>query len=190
MAAYSAVLRGATKVFSVDRHPDRLALAEKLGAIPIDDSKGSPVEQILAQTGGEGADVGCECVGYQAHDPQGHEHPDMTMNNLVCSVRVTGGIGVVGIFLPRDPLGPDPLEKNGRLAFDFGDFWFRGQRVGTGQCNVKAYNRELRNLIHVGKAKPSMVVSHKLPLGEAPEAYKHFDARDNGWTKVVLRPAA
>src|ERR1700756_2138375 len=51
MAAYSAVLRGATKVFVVDRHPDRLALAEKVGGIPIDDSKGSPVEQILAQTG-------------------------------------------------------------------------------------------------------------------------------------------
>jgi threonine dehydrogenase-like Zn-dependent dehydrogenase len=190
MAAYSAVLRGATKVFSVDRHPDRLALAEKLGAIPIDDSKGSPVEQIKAQTRGEGADCGCECVGYQAHDPQGHEHPDMTMNELVCSVRFTGGIGVVGIFLPQDPLGPDPLEKKGRIAFDFGDFWFRGQRVGTGQCNVKAYNRELRNLIHVGKAKPSMIVSHKLPLTEAPEGYKHFDARDPGWTKVVLRPAA
>jgi len=190
MAAYSAVIRGATKVFSVDRHPDRLALAEKLGAIPIDDSKGSPVDQILEQTNGVGADVGCECVGYQAHDPQGHEHPDMTMNNLVRSVQPTGGIGVVGLFIPRDPNSPDPLEKKGHIAFDIGDFWFKGQRVGSGQCNVKAYNRELRNLIHVGKAKPSLIVSHQLPLSQAPEAYEHFDRRDMGWTKVVLRPAA
>jgi threonine dehydrogenase-like Zn-dependent dehydrogenase len=33
-------------------------------------------------------------------------------------------------------------------------------------------------------------VSHKLSLDEAPEGYKHFDARDKGWTKVVLKPAA
>jgi threonine dehydrogenase-like Zn-dependent dehydrogenase len=39
----------------------------------------------------------------------------------------------------------------------------------------------------VRKAKPSFIVSHELPLAEAPEAYKHFDARDNGWTKVVLK---
>jgi threonine dehydrogenase-like Zn-dependent dehydrogenase len=45
----------------------------------------------------------------------------------------------------------------------------------------------LRDLIHAGKAKPSFIVSHRLPLDEAPNAYRHFDARDNGWTKVVLK---
>ncbi|MDB4966292.1 MAG: Threonine dehydrogenase [Myxococcales bacterium] len=190
MAAYSAILKSASKVMVVDRHPDRLKLAEKIGAIAIDDSKGSPVEQVLALTGGEGADKGCECVGYQCHDPQGHEHPNMTMNNLVKSVRPTGGIGVVGVFIPTDPGAPDPLAKQGDIVFDMGLFWFKGQRVGTGQCNVKTYNRHLRNLIHVGKAKPSFIVSHKLPLKEAPNAYQHFDARDNGWTKVVLQPQA
>ena len=39
------------------------------------------------------------------------------------------------------------------------------------------------------RAKPSWIVSHELALDEAPEAYKHFDARDNGWTKVILHPA-
>src|SRR5579883_1340147 len=82
MAAYSATLKSASKVMVVDRHPDRLKLAESIGAIPIDDSKGSPVEQVKAQTNGKGADRGCECVGYQAHDPQGTEHPNMTLNNL------------------------------------------------------------------------------------------------------------
>lgn len=43
-------------------------------------------------------------------------------------------------------------------------------------------------LITTGKATPSFIVSHKLPLGDAPEAYKHFDERDNGWTKVILKP--
>jgi hypothetical protein len=62
--------------------------------------------------------------------------------------------------------------------------------MGSGQCNVKAYNRHLCNLISSGKAKPSFLVSHELSLDEAPEAYKHFDARDAGWTKVVLKPDA
>ena len=74
MAAYSAMIQGASKVMIVDRHPDRLRLAEEIGVIPIDDSKGDPVEQVLEQTRGRGADKGCECVGYQAHDPQGHEN--------------------------------------------------------------------------------------------------------------------
>ena len=190
MAAYSAILKSASKVMVVDRHPDRLALAEKIGAIPIDDSKGSPVDQIMELTGGQGADRGCECVGYQAHDPQGKEHPNMTLNNLVRSVKFTGTIGVVGVYVPQDPGSPDPLGKQGEVAFDFGLFWFKGQTMGTGQCNVKNYNRHLRDLIATGKAKPSFVVSHELPLSEAPEGYRHFDARDKGWTKVVLKPAA
>jgi glutathione-independent formaldehyde dehydrogenase len=190
MAAYSATLQSASKVMLVDRHPDRLALAEQIGAVPIDDSKSSPVEQVLEQTGGLGADRGCECVGYQAHDPQGHEHPNATLNNLVRSVRFTGSIGVVGVYVPSDPGGPDELAKHGEVAFDIGLFWFKGQRMGTGQCPVKAYNQRLRDLIHLGKAKPSFIVSHELSLAQAPEGYRHFDARDDGWTKVVLSPAA
>ena len=62
--------------------------------------------------------------------------------------------------------------------------------MGSGQANVKKYNRHLCNLIHEGKAKPSFIVSHQLSLKEAPDAYKHFDAREKGWTKVLLKPAA
>ncbi len=47
MAAYSSMIKGASKVMVVDRHPDRLKLAEKIGAVPIDDAKGSPVDQVL-----------------------------------------------------------------------------------------------------------------------------------------------
>ncbi|GCE24425.1 glutathione-independent formaldehyde dehydrogenase [Dictyobacter kobayashii] len=188
MAAYSATLKDASMVMVVDRHPDRLRLAEKIGAIPIDDSKVDPVQQVMDLTQGRGADKGCECVGYQAHDPQGHEHPNMTMNNLVKSVKFTGGIGVVGVFIPQDPGSPDKLYKEGEITFDWGLCWFKGQSIKTGQANVKAYNRHLRDLIHVGKANPSFIVSHKLSLDDAPNAYQNFDARNDGWTKVVLRP--
>ena len=190
LAAYSAMIRGASQVMLVDRHPDRLSLAESIGAIAIDDSKASPVEQLMELTKGRGADKGCECVGYQAHDPQGHEHPNATMNNLVQSVRATGAIGVVGVFVPEDPQSPDDLAKDGKIAFDLGLYFQKGLRMASGQTNVKAYNRRLCELIANDKAKPSFIVSHRLSLDQGPDAYRHFDARDEGWTKVVLRPAA
>jgi threonine dehydrogenase-like Zn-dependent dehydrogenase len=188
MAALSATIKGAAKVMVVDRHPDRLRLAGQIGAIAIDDSKGSPVDQVKEHTSGLGADRGCECVGYQAHDPQGHEDNSVTLNELIQSVRFTGGIGTVGVYVPQDPGAPDDLAKHGMALFDFGGFWFKGQHMGTGQCPVKRYNRHLRNLIAQDKVKPSWIVSHDLPLSQAPEAYKHFDAREEGWTKVVLHP--
>lgn len=188
MAALSASVKGAAKVMVVDRHPDRLRLAEQVGAIAIDDSKADPVEQVTEHTKGVGADRGAECVGYQAHDPQGNEDNAATLNKLVASVRFTGGIGTVGVFIPQDPGGPDELSQQGKVRFDFGNFWFKGQQMGCGQAPIKRYNRHLRNLIAADKVTPSCIVSHNLPLDKAPDAYKHFDAREDGWTKVVLNP--
>lgn len=188
MAAYSAKIKGASKIMVVDTHKDRLALAEKIGAIAIDDADGTAVEQILELTKGQGADRGCECVGYQCCDHNNHEVPNLTMNNLVSSVVATGTIGVVGVFIAKDPGAQDKLAKQGQIAFDFGNFWMKGQKLATGQANVKAYNRKLRDLIAADIAKPSFIVSHELPLSEAPMAYKHFDERGKGWTKVVLKP--
>jgi threonine dehydrogenase-like Zn-dependent dehydrogenase len=148
------------------------------------------VDRVQELTKGKGADKGCECVGYQAHDPRGHEHPNMTMNDLVKCVKATGRLGVVGVFVPEDPKGPDKLAKQGEIAFDFGEFWSKGLTMGTGQAPVKAYNRRLAELIHKGIARPSFIISHELPLEEGPDAYGHFDARDDGWTKVVLKPGA
>ncbi|HVW22062.1 MAG TPA: glutathione-independent formaldehyde dehydrogenase [Opitutaceae bacterium] len=187
MAAHSAMIRGARQVIVVDRHPDRLNLARRIGAVALDDSKGSPVDQIIDLTEG-GADCGCECVGYQCHDPAGHEVPNQTMNDLVKSVRATGGLGVVGVFTPEDPGGADALAKKGEIAFDLGAFFSKGLHMGTGQCNVKSYNRQLRDLIHAGRAQPSWIISHELELDQAPGAYQHFDCRDQGWTKVILHP--
>ena len=120
MAALSATIRGASKVMVVDRHADRLRLAESIGAIAIDDSKVDPVQAVLEETMGLGADNGCECVGYQAHEPDGEEQANLTMNRLVASVRFTGKIGNVGVFVPEDPGASDELAKQGKLAFDYG----------------------------------------------------------------------
>ena len=188
MAAMSARLRGADQVLVVDRQPDRLKLVEAVDATPVDDSAGDAVQQVLDATRGEGADRGIEAVGFQAHDHEGHEAPGVTINNLIQVVRPTGRIGVIGVFVPEDPTATDHLAKQGKFAFDFGTFFFKGQSIGTGQANVKRYNRQLRNLIHRDKLKPSMIVSQELSLDQAVEGYKNFDDRVHGWTKVLLHP--
>jgi glutathione-independent formaldehyde dehydrogenase len=189
LAAHSAFLRGASRVFVVDQHPDRLALAEKIGAEPIDFSQGDPSEQIIEANSGE-VDRGVEAVGYQAHDPTGTEHPELVLDNLVKSVRSTGAIGVVGVYVPQDPGAKDKLAQQGRIGFDYGSLFQKGLRMGTGQCPVKRYNEALRDLIIAGRANPSFIVSHEVPLDDAVDAYDKFDRRIDGYTKVLLRPAA
>jgi glutathione-independent formaldehyde dehydrogenase len=75
-----------------------------------------------------------------------------------------------------------------RIAFDYGTFFTKGRRMGTGQCPVMRYNRHLRDLIVSGRAQPSFLVSHELPLAEAADGYDKFDRREPGWTKVLPRP--
>lgn len=190
LAAHSSMLRGASKVFLVDMHQDRLALGEQFGAIPVNIADGDPARRIIDETDGLGADRGIEAVGYQAHDSSGQERPPLVIDWLVESVRATGGIGVVGVYMPTDPGAATDSAKQGRIGFDFGKLFQKGHQVGTGQCPVKRYNTRLRDLIIAGRAEPSRIISHELPLIAAPEAYDAFDKRVEGYTKVVLHPAA
>lgn len=191
MAAYSALLRGASRVFVVDRVAERLQKAQQIGAVPVNFAEGNPVEQIKEQTNGEGTDKGVDAVGYQATTGDAdHEEPAIVLNSLVDTVRPTGMLGVPGLYVPADPGGPDDQAKRGRLLFSIGRFFEKGLRMGTGQCNVKRYNRQLRDMIIAGRATPSFVVSHELPLDQAPIAYEKFDKRVEGYTKVVLHPQA
>jgi glutathione-independent formaldehyde dehydrogenase len=187
MAAHSAMLMGASEVFVVDQQSDRLKLAESAGAIAIDFSEGDPVEQILDKTQGVPVDRGVEAVGFQAHDSSGEEHPELTLDNLVNVVRTTGGIGVVGVYVPEDPGLDDPSAAD-RVDWQYGTFFTKGQSMGTGQAPVKRYNRQLRDLIITGRATPSFIVSHEVSLEEAPDAYEKFDQRLDGYTKVLLKP--
>jgi glutathione-independent formaldehyde dehydrogenase len=87
----------------------------------------------------------------------------------------------------RTPISSDELAQ-GPDGLRFRRVLDQGSADGQGQTNVKSYNRRLCRIIETHKAQPELIVSHQLSLDEAPEAYKHFDARENGWTKVVLRP--
>ncbi|KIK70140.1 hypothetical protein GYMLUDRAFT_34610 [Collybiopsis luxurians FD-317 M1] len=189
MAAYSAVLRGASDVFVVDRVPERLAKAKEIGATPIDFSTGDPAEQIIKLRGGKEVDRGVDAVGYQAVTSDGKtEQPNAVLEGLIKVVRPTGGLGIPGLYVPSDPGAPDSASAKGYISFPFGKLFEKGLTVGTGQCNVKAYNRYLRDLIIAGRAKPSFVVSHNVSLDNAAEAYEKFDKRIDGYTKVLLHP--
>jgi glutathione-independent formaldehyde dehydrogenase len=190
MAAYSALLKGAAKVFLVDGVPSRLRMGEEIGAIPINYKEGDAAEQVKGRTGGEGTDKGVDAVGFQATVPDGEEQPATVLNTLIEAVRATGMLGVVGLYVPSDPGAPSEEARHGELLFKMGRFFEKGLLMGSGQANVKAYNRQLRDMIIAGRAKPGFVVSQELPLEEAPEGYRHFDARDDGWTKVLLHPQA
>jgi len=189
MAAYSAKLQGASAVYVVDRIRERLQKAQDIGCIPIDLSKGDPSEQIKQIRGGLEVDRGVDAVGYQAvHGDGKTEQPNTVLENLISVVRATGGLGIPGVYLPQDPGAPDANAAKGYISLPFGKLFEKGISVGTGQCNVKAYNRYLRDLIIAGVAKPSFVVSHNLPLSDAASAYEKFDKRVDGYTKVLLHP--
>jgi D-arabinose 1-dehydrogenase-like Zn-dependent alcohol dehydrogenase len=99
-----ARILGASEVFGVDLHPDKLELATSLGAVPIDASKSDPSEIIHAVTQGVGVDVALELIG----------RPE-TVQQAVRSVAIRGRIAVVGIT--NEPVGVNPYtELIGREA--------------------------------------------------------------------------
>ncbi|KAB2568934.1 Glutathione-independent formaldehyde dehydrogenase [Lasiodiplodia theobromae] len=189
MAAYSGVLRGASRVFVVDQVAERLQAAERIGCVPVNFRDGDPVEQIIRANGGEMVDRAVDAVGYQAVDASGStEKPNIVLDQLIRVTRPTGGLGIPGLYVPADPGAPDEQSGKGQILISFGKLFEKGLSLGTGQCNVKAYNRYLRDLIISGRAKPSFVVSHEVSIDEASDAYEKFDKRINGYTKVLIHP--
>ena len=195
MAAYGSLIRGAAEVYSVDHVKERLDKAEEIGAIPINYDEADSVEQIKARRGGDGVDKAIDAVGYQATKAgssavggEQDEVPNIVLNQLIEVTNPTGALGIPGLYVPSDPGGVDESAKRGALSINFGRLFEKGLRLGTGQCNVKRYNAYLRDLIIAGRAKPSFVVSHEVPLAEAPDAYRKFDQRVDGYTKVILNP--
>ena len=190
LSNHSAKLKGASRVFVVDKVPDRLRLAGHIGAEPVDYTKGAPAQQITDELRVAGADRGIDAVGYQATAAEGEEQPALVLNQLVDTVRSTGSIGVVGLYLPSDPGAPNQHAAKGELLFKVGRYFEKGQKMGTGQADAKQYAHQLRDMIVAGRAEPGFVVSQQLPLSSAPDAYARFDRREEGYTKVLLQPGA
>ena len=101
MAAYSAVLRGASRVYVVDRVPERLQAAKKVGCIPIDFSQGDAVDSIIKDNDGM-VDRSVDAVGYQAVNTGGStEQPNIVLENMIRVTRACGGLGIPGLYVPR-----------------------------------------------------------------------------------------
>ena len=195
MAAYSCVIRGAAEIYVIDHVKERLDKAGEIGGIPINFDDGDPVQVIREMRGGDGVDKTIDAVGYQAAargssaaGGQQTEVPNIVLNQMIDVINPTGIMGIPGLYVPSDPGGVDENAKRGALTLNFGRLFEKGLSLGTGQCNVKRYNAYLRDLITVGKANPSFVVSHEVPLGDAVDAYDKFDKRVDGYTKVILNP--
>lgn len=101
MAAYSAVLRGASRVYVVDRVPERLEAAKNIGCVAIDFSKGDAVDLIIEHNDGMvGRSV--DAVGYQAVNTSGSkEQPNVVLENMIRVTRPCGGLGIPGLYVPR-----------------------------------------------------------------------------------------
>lgn len=204
LSAYCSLLKGASEVYVVDNIPERLRKAEEMGAIPVDFSKGDPVEQIFnsrkknkgIQQGlrpGEekmrGVDCAIDAVGYQARDderPQ-QEKPTQVLENCVRVLNPAGSLGMIGVYIAPDPGAKNESAKQGIYPFPIAEYFDKGITMGSGQAPVKKYNEYLRDLIVSGKAKPSKIVSHHIPIEKAPEAYEKFDKRADGYTKILIR---
>jgi glutathione-independent formaldehyde dehydrogenase len=175
-----------------------------LGAIPVDFSKGDPVEQIFKlrkknkgiqqslRPGEEkmkGVDCAIDAVGYQSRDDEdpNREKATQVLENCVKVLNPTGAIGMIGVYIAPDPGAKNELAKKGIYSFPVADYFDKGLTMGSGQAPVKKYNEYLRDLIVNGKAKPSKIVSHRIHIDEAPDAYDKFDKRIDGYTKVLIK---
>jgi threonine dehydrogenase-like Zn-dependent dehydrogenase len=163
MATMCAQLFGPARVLVVDMVEARLELAQELGGTPINASHAHPVESIAAHTGGIGADSSIEAVGLTA-----------TVETAIQCVRGGGTISVVGV----------PSEFT--ADFPYYHMWEKSLTFRSGRCNVQKYMRPLLDLIAAGRLKPDMIISHRMKLDQAEEAYRMFAAREA--TKIVLIP--
>jgi alcohol dehydrogenase len=163
-ALQSAQVMGAARVLAVDTVPERLAHAERLGAIPVDATAGTQ-QTVLELTHGRGADATIEAVGI-----------DQTITDAIWSTRAGGTVSVIGVNLGME------------FAFPMGLAFLRNLTFRIGLCPVQSTWDAVLPLVANGRIRPEDVYTHRFGLSDAPEAYRLFDAREDGVLKVLLDP--
>ncbi len=137
----------------------------------------------------DGIDCGIDAIGFQARDFDQPQHEQPRFDQLSRLVNPTGRLGIIGVFPAEDPQAAGELERRGHLDVPWGRLFSKGVTIGMGRDHDKRYNDFLRDLIASGRIRPSAIVSHRLPLADAADAYRRFDERRDGYIKVVLNPA-
>jgi threonine dehydrogenase-like Zn-dependent dehydrogenase len=170
MAVVAARELGAERVFALDTVPERLALAERYGAEPLNvllqDGKEDALARIRDATEGRGADAVVEAVG----SPQ-------ATRLAFDLVRPGGTIGAVGV------------HAESHLAFAPGEVYDKNLTYRAGRAPVRRYIERLLLLVQSGRYDLGALISHRLSLSEGPRGYDLFDRRLEGCTKVVLLPS-
>jgi 2-desacetyl-2-hydroxyethyl bacteriochlorophyllide A dehydrogenase len=160
-AVQAARAAGAAQVYAIDTVADRLAMAQRFGATPLHLTEEDPKRAVRAATGG-GVDVTVDAVG----DP----------GPLALAVSLTRDAGVVSGIGAYAGKGEVPL----------GLAWLKGLQLRLGLANVIAHVDRVLALMQAGILDPAPLVTHHMPLADAPEAYRIFDAREA--LKIVLTP--
>jgi threonine dehydrogenase-like Zn-dependent dehydrogenase len=161
MAVEVAFVLGASCVYAVDLVPERRAAAEQLGAEPVDGA--NAVAVIAEKTNMRGVDCAVEASG-----------SDATVGMAIGVTGVGGVTSVVGVNLSPAFQFPMALAFVKNMTF----------RIGT--CSVQCHWPDLVRLIQGRRLHPERVISHHLPLSQGAEAYRLFDAREDGALKMVL----
>ena len=188
-AMKSAQMLGAEKVFVIDDVPSRLKMAASQGAITIDFSEQSVYEQLRDQTGGQGPDACLDAVGLEAHGVSLDAIYDRiavatymatdrahVLRQAINCCRKGGTVSLAGVYgglLDKVPMG---------AAFG------KGLTMRMGQTHVHNWLPELMSAIQEGRIDPTYIISHTLPLDQAPEGYKQFRYNRDDYTKVILKP--
>ena len=188
-AIKSAYMLGAERVIAIDRFKYRLDWArDKAGAETINYEEVNELEALPQMTGGRGPDHCIDAVGMEGHAPGLEGAYDKLKTNLfletdrpaalrhaIMACRSGGTVSVAGVysgFIDKFPMG---VIVNRSLT------------LRSGQCHVQRYMRPLLERIQNGEIDPSFVISHRLPLRNAPEGYEKFVHKEDNCLKVVLK---
>ena len=186
MAQKAAWIRGASRVIGIDLLDYRLEIAKKsAGSEVINLKEVDPVEAIREMTHGRGADVVVDAVGMEANRnilDKASNLVHLQMGTINClkqcfsAVRRGGKISVVGFY------------GTNYDNFPLGQFFEKGITLWAGEAPVHNYIDELAALVRDKKVFLDDIITHKLPLSEAPNAYHLFNAKEDNCLKVVLKP--
>ncbi|MCG5457124.1 glutathione-dependent formaldehyde dehydrogenase [Micromonospora sp. PSH03] len=190
LAAASARLLGAERVIVIDRFPYRLRLAEEhIDAETINYEEVDVLDTLNEMTAGRGSDACIDAVGLEGHHGNAAlyaydrakqaarvetERP-FALRQAILACRSGGVVSVVGAY-------GGFVDK-----FPMGAFMNRSLVMRTGQCHVQRYTRPLLERIQRGEIDPSFIVSHRMPLRDAPKGYKIFQKKQDDCTKVLLK---
>jgi alcohol dehydrogenase len=164
-AVMTSRLFGPSKVITVDMLDYRLEAAIRLGAdVVVNASKQDAVEAVKAATEGKGVNVAIEAVGSPA-----------TFDGCFESLRPRGTISIVGVF---------PFEK---VGVSMRRLLRQGMTIRGGRANLVFMGRLLR-LIEAGVLDPLPLITHRMKLEDALEAYRIFGTQSDNVLKIILEP--